>query len=270
MYIDSHCHLDLTEFDRDRGEVLLRAREQGLCGFVVPGVDPEQWFGAQALCQVHNDVFFAVGLHPWWAERALALFSDVYTWAESEQARVEMFADSDKCVAIGECGLDKNIELSLPQQIEILETHIAWSQAFHLPLILHCVKAHAELLAVLKRHPLNAGAVLHGFSGSELIAKEYWRIGVAIGVGGTISYERANKTRQAIAAMPLEALVLETDAPSMPLAGKQGERNSPEYVPLIAQALAELRRQSVDEIQTQLFNNTQRLFPKLVVPDSAQ
>ena len=148
----------------------------------------------------------------------------------------------------------------LETQLIIVEEHIKVANKLGLPLILHCRKAHNALIQLLDKTPVLAGGILHGFTGSAQLAMEYWKRGLCIGVGGSITYPRANKTREAIKALPKEALVLETDAPDMPLSGRQGERNSPEFLPLIAKALAELRNEPIEVVAAYCYANTRRIF----------
>jgi TatD DNase family protein len=163
-------------------------------------------------------------------------------------------------VAIGECGLDAAITTSLAIQLPVFEAQLCLATELGLPIIIHCRRSHNELTSLLKRNKLPPGGVIHAFSGSYEMAKQYWDMGFYLGIGGTITYERAHKTREAVKRMPLDALLLESDAPDMPLAGKQGQRNSPEHIPLIAQALAELRGESVQLIAEQTTRNAQTLF----------
>lgn len=138
--------------------------------------------------------------------------------------------------------------------------HLQLAIEFNKPVILHSVRAHHYLLPILKKYRPQRGGVIHAFSGSYETAKQYWDAGFYLGIGGTISYERAAKTRAAVQQMPLESLVLETDAPDMPLQGTQGQRNSPEKLLEIAHCLAALRAQSVEQIAQQTSANTWKLF----------
>lgn len=248
--IDSHCHLDFAVFDRDRETLWSRCRAAGLERLVIPGTDPEQWSRARRLCEAQPDWAFAAGLHPWWLDRAGG------QWPAS----CERFLAHPSCVAVGECGLDGLIERPIEQQRSLLEVHLALAQAHDKPVILHCVKAHNELIRTLKRHRLPRGGVVHAFSGSEELARTYWQMGFYLGVGGVITYSRARKTRAAVAALPLEALLLETDAPDMPLSGRQGQRNSPEYLPQVADVLAQLRDAPRERIAEQTTANARALF----------
>ncbi|UZJ44296.1 TatD family hydrolase [Marinimicrobium sp. C6131] len=249
--IDSHCHLDFEVFDRDREALWSRCRSQGIHQLVIPGTDPDQWVRARSLCESpHLDWYFAAGMHPWWLDRA----------GEGWESACRDFLAHPRCVAVGECGLDKHIDTPMSEQEALLEVHLEMARACDKPIILHCVKAHNELIRQLKRHRFSRGGVVHAFSGSADIAQTYWQMGFRLGVGGVITYERARKTRAAVSRVPLEALLLETDAPDMPVSGRQGERNSPEFLPVIAQTLAGLRGCPVEQVARQTTDNTRQLF----------
>ena len=134
--------------------------------------------------------------------------------------------------------------------------------AHNLPLIVHSVRANDTVAKILRRFKPARGGVIHAFSGSLHQAEAFWQLGFRLGIGGVISYERANKTREAIRAMPLEALLLETDAPDMPLQGRQGEINTPASLPSIALLLAQLRQQPLADVISVLHESTLRLFPR--------
>ncbi|WP_053979563.1 TatD family hydrolase [Marinagarivorans algicola] len=269
-FFDSHCHFDFDHFDKDRSAVWQQAQALGLQGVLIPGVTPSQWPQAQLLSQQLQGGLYAIGLHPWWLNAYLSQSEcDKNDWAINDWAAhlvqcMAPFAKDQHCKAIGETGLDACMppskQVSLDKQQAMVSAHLRCANHFKMPVILHCRKAHNELLACLDQVKPVAGGVLHGFTGSTQLAQNYWRRGLRIGVGGSITYPRANKTRQAIQALPDEALVLETDAPDMPLSGKQGQRNSPEYVPQIAQALAALRGQALDCVAQYTLYNSRKLF----------
>ncbi|WP_158224619.1 TatD family hydrolase [Agaribacterium haliotis] len=254
--IDSHCHFDFSDFDRDRALVWQRCQNLNIEALLIPGVEPGQWPVARDLCLAHPGWRYAVGLHPW--------YSEVYLQHNSlaQLKHSLLSAARDKlCVAVGECGLDKLKGMDMQLQRQILQLHIDVATQLNKPLILHCVKAHEQLLAELKATPPPAGAVLHAFSGSVQLARQYVALGLVLGAGGVFTYERAKKTRQAFAEIPLDNIVLETDAPAMaPSWVGRGQRNSPEHVAEIARALAELRGQPEDEIRRRCSDNCRRLF----------
>ena len=134
------------------------------------------------------------------------------------------------------------------------------AKQFQLPVILHHRKSHDIILRQLRQYQLPKGGVIHAFSGSYQQAMQYIQLGFKLGVGGTITYERAVKTRAVMAKVPLDALVLETDAPDMPICGRQGQRNSPEYLPEILAVLALLRHEPIEQITQVLWATTCALF----------
>lgn len=251
-FIDSHCHFDFAAFDADREGVWQSCVNMGVKALVIPGVSPADWPKTTAVTLANPDIYCAVGLHPWWVNDAVVL--------DKLANQLRIAAQGDKCVAIGECGLDAAIDTPLAIQQSVFEVHLQIASELALPIIIHCRRAHNELISLLKHHPLARGGVIHAFSGSYEMAKQYWDMGFYLGIGGTITYERAHKTREAVKRMPLDALLLESDAPDMPLAGQQGQRNSPEYIPLIAEALAQLRGEPVATIAERTTRNAQTLF----------
>lgn len=251
-FIDSHCHFDFADFDADRESVWQSCVALGVKGLIIPGVSPADWPKATTIAVANRGIYCAVGLHPWWVTENLLL--DELGNPLREAAR------GGTCVAIGECGLDAAIDTPLAIQQPVFELHLRIASELSLPIIIHCRRAHNELISLLKHNQVVSGGVIHAFSGSYEMAKQYWDMGFYLGIGGTITYERAHKTREAVKRVPLDALLLESDAPDMPLHGKQGQRNSPENIPQIAQALAELRGEAVLQIAEQTTRNAQTLF----------
>lgn len=248
---DSHCHFDFEAFEPDRSAIWERCRELGLTRLMIPGTSATQWARARNVCAEFPGLYFSAGLHPWWLQER----------AESDwESQLAEALEQDRCLALGECGLDKMIEIPMAEQEALLERQLALAGDLNRPVILHCVRAHNELIRLLKRHALPRGGVVHAFTGSPDIARTYWGMGFYLGIGGSITYARARKTREAAQRLPLEALVLETDAPDMPLSGRQGARNSPEYLPEVAGTLARLRGESLDVVAAQTTLNAQRLF----------
>lgn len=270
-FFDSHCHFDFAEFNADRAALWQACNAQGITQLLIPGVTPDQWHTAAQLCVQYAGLCYAAGIHPHWIERQPWFQTDTNNLLDkSVREKITALIQQEfnlstnvcaaRCVAVGECGLDKMIATPFDLQQELLTLHIEVARQIHKPLIIHSVRAHNEMIALLKKHKPVAGGVIHAFSGSYEVAQQYVDLGFYLGIGGTITYERAQKTRAAAAKIPLEFLVLETDAPDMPLHGKQGQRNSPEYLPQIAQVLADLHDVAVDEIAAVTYRNTMRLF----------
>lgn len=255
MFVDSHCHLDFAAFDSDRDRVVARSRAAGVSQFVIPGVAVGQWQRCADLCASTSGIYFAAGIHPWW----LGESAPQDQWQDRVLPTLEFMLARPACVAVGECGLDAAIDTPMALQLQALDWHLALAREHCLPVILHCVKAHNPMLAALSRHPGVRG-VVHAFSGSPELARQYWQKGFYLGVGGVVTYPRAQKTRRALATVGSEALLLETDAPDMPLSGQQGMRNSPEQLPLVAAELAQLRSQTVEDIAVRTSANAAELF----------
>lgn len=249
--IDSHCHFDFQPLQT--AECWARCKAAGISGMIVPGVAVEQWQNAIDCTDLDAKIYFAAGIHPWWAEKSDSDF----------QPLINETLNHPKCVAIGECGLDGAIDFPLEQQLPVFKQHLLLAKETERPLIIHSVKAHNEVIRQLKAHKLPAGGVIHAFTGSYEIARTYWDMGFYLGIGGSITYPRARKTRDAVARMPMESLLLETDAPDMPINGRQGETNSPEFLMEIACELAELKKTSVGIIACTTRENTFRLFKKM-------
>jgi TatD DNase family protein len=263
MLIDSHCHFDFDEFDDKREDTLKACLSAGVNALIIPGVDIDQWARVCELTRrFEQQVFGGVGLHPWWIEKFIA---DNQGQANNQiaatlESLIIQQCEQVHCVAIGECGLDGSISCSMARQQPLFETQIEIACERSLPMIVHAHKAHNQVLRLLSQYRPEAGGVIHGFSGSYELAQQYWKLGFRLGVGGVITYERAQKTRAAIGSMPLESLLLETDAPDMPLNGLQGQPNSPVQLPAIARCLAELKNISVAEVGAATYKNTLELF----------
>lgn len=248
---DSHCHFDFDAFSSQRAQHWQQAQQVGVHRLVIPGVAEDQWPHLPKLCEEYNGLYYGLGLHPWWLANA--------TTHWQEHLRDALERKSVHCVALGEIGLDSSRSVTAEHQETALVAQLKLANEFALPVLLHSHKTHDRVLKWLRRYPV-VGGIIHGFSGSLQEAKAFWALGIHLGVGGTITYPRANKTRQAIAAMPLESLVLETDAPDMPLSGFQGQDNHPKQLPLVLDALAELHQQEADKIAPQLEKNVAELF----------
>ncbi len=236
--IDTHCHLDFPVFDADREAVIARARRAGVSRIVVPGVDAARWPYLIALCAGRTDLHPALGMHPGFLARH-----------RPEHLRaLEAALEAHRPVAVGEIGLDYFIDDPDPDaQCRLLDAQLAVAANAGLPVLLHVRKAHDQVLQRLRRHRL-CGGIAHAFNGSLQQGKKYFELGFRLGFGGMLTYERSRKLRKLAAELPLEAIVLETDAPDMAVASHHGERNSPEYLPECLAALAQVRDQDPAEL----------------------
>ena len=229
--IDTHCHLDVADFDADRQAVLARARAGGVAGIVVPGVLARDWERLWQLCATEPDLYPALGLHP--------VYLDQHR--EADLQILEALLDSHRPVAVGEIGLDYFVaDPDRARQQALFEAQLELARAARLPVILHVRKAHDRVLSTLKRIRV-CGGTSHAFNGSLQQAAQYIDLGFKLGFGGMLTYPRSSKLRALARELPVESIVLETDAPDMAVARHHGERNSPEYLPDCLAALAEVR-----------------------------
>lgn len=269
-FFDSHCHFDFVEFDEDRDALWNACQQSGMIGLIIPGTDPTQWQKAEMMSCTYSGIYYSVGLHPWFIKDAFNTdllknnqeYDQEQIMSFCKQFRQQLMAAAKKtnCVAIGECGLDAMIEMPMFLQQIMLDVQLQVANELSMPVIIHCRKAHNEMMQSLRAQKIKAGGIIHAFSGSIDLATQYWSLGFRLGIGGTVTYERANKTRETVKQLPIEAMVLETDAPDMPLSGQQGQRNSPINIPEIAQILANIRGESLANIAQQTTANVKKLF----------
>jgi TatD DNase family protein len=249
---DTHCHFDFDVFQNDFEHNLQFAQEQGVSRILIPSVGPSNWSRIQTLAEQHSQLYYALGFHPFFLEGNF----------EQHLPQLEQYLSLShtQCVAIGECGLDFAINVPVSLQEKALEAQFELARGFDLPVILHSRKAHNRLIQMVKTAQLPRGGVLHAFAGSYQQAMEWVRLGFFIGVGGTITYPRAKKTRDAIQKLALEKLVLETDAPDMPILGYQGVPNHPAKLIHVLNMLVELRSGEKQSIASQLWKNSNFAF----------
>lgn len=248
--IDSHCHLDVASFDADRGHVLQRARAAGIAAQIVPAIDAAGWPRLRTLCNAHDDLHPAYGLHP------------VYQhWHRTEHLQqLRDWIEAERPTAIGECGLDFFVaDADREQQQTYLDAHMRLAREFDLPLVLHARRAVDAVIATIRRFSGVRG-VVHSFAGSHQQARQLWDLGFCIGLGGPVTYSRANRLRGLAAEMPLEHLLLETDAPDQPDCHHRGQRNEPARLMHVLHAIAELRDADPAEIAATTTRNACRLF----------
>ena len=250
MLVDSHSHFDAPEFDGDRDAALARARAAGVTRQVVPAVAASSWPKLREVCAQDAGLFAAYGLHPMYlAEHRPAHLEDLRTWIERE-----------KPVAVGECGLDFFVEgLDAETQQQYFDGQLRLAREFDLPVIVHARRAVDAVIASVKRVGRLRG-VVHSFSGSPEQARQLWQLGFLIGLGGPVTYERANRLRTLARTMPLDHLLLETDAPDQPDAGIRGQRNEPARLPVVRDVIADLRGITADEVSQATTRNAERLF----------
>jgi len=248
--IDSHSHIDVDEFDSDRDAALHRARAAGVTRQIVPAVTLDTFAKLRALCAAEAGLYPAYGLHPTFlAQHRAEHLDQLAGWIERERP-----------VAVGECGLDYFVEgLDLDFQRRMFTRQLELARQFDLPLVVHGRRAFDDVIAAIRRIGALRG-VVHSFAGSAEQAQQLWKLGFCIGIGGPITYERARRLRGIVAQMPLEFLLLETDAPDQPLHGHQGARNEPALLVEICATVAALRNIDPAVVAATTTQNCERLF----------
>jgi TatD DNase family protein len=248
--VDSHSHFDAAEFDADRGAAHARAIAAGVTRQVVPAVDAAGWPKLLSICAELPGLFPVYGLHPMYlASHRPEHLGELREWIGRERP-----------VAVGECGLDFFVEgLDAGAQQVYFEAQLQLAREFDLPVVVHARRAVEAAIAAIRKIGGLRG-VVHSFSGSAEQAAQLHKLGFLLGLGGPVTYDRANRLRTLVAAMPLEQLLLETDAPDQPGAGHRGERNEPAYLPEVLDVVAELRGMGREELAAATTANAERLF----------
>jgi len=268
MLIDTHCHLDAVEFLPDREAVIERAGREGVGAIVIPAVERANFEAVAKLAASFAGGYYALGIHP------IAVPDAEDEDLEFLEQSIEAALDDDRFIAIGEIGLDFFVpELKQPALREKQERYFAaqlqLARRFDLPVIVHVRRSQDEVLKYLRRQP-DVSGIAHAFNGSFQQAQQYIDQGFKLGFGGAMTYERALQIRRLAERLPLESIVLETDAPDIPPAwlGKPGgprPRNEPAHVGRIAKELARLRGVEVDEVIAATGRNAHEILPRLSV-----
>ncbi|MDD2790502.1 MAG: TatD family hydrolase [Sulfurimonas sp.] len=255
MIIDTHIHLDDKRYEADLDAVLARARESGVKRFIIPGADPVTLPRAVEIAEKYDDVYFAIGVHP-------------YDMAAFEALDFEAYVHHKKCVAIGECGLDyfrlegseEEKELEKRRQKEVFVAQIEIAKKYKKPLIVHIRDASRDSKELLLAYNAKeVGGVLHCYNADDellSLAKE----GFYFGIGGVLTFKNAKKLVNVLPRIPHDKLLIETDGPYLTPMPHRGERNEPLYTTLVAQKISELLEISLKEIKNTTTHNALKLF----------
>ena len=284
---DSHCHLDFQEFDQQRAQLISECATAGIHRIIIPATQPNNWSTILELAATYSpdilsntttthltnildnisgntpsnsvskncQLFPTLGIHPW--------FLNTLNQTHLDDLAIQVEKHRPQLVAIGETGIDGSIAKqsnNLTQQQHFFASQLSLAKQYKLPVIVHHRQSHQTIIPMLKQANLSEGGVIHAFSGSYQQAKAYLDLGFYLGVGGTITYPRAVKTINTIKKLPLTRLLLETDAPSMPLFGYQGQINTPLHCINVFEKLVELRTEKAGIIAEQLEQNVAHLF----------
>lgn len=253
--VDTHCHLDCEPLRSGLPAVLEAARRAGVVGCIVPGVQPAGWDGMAELARRHGGVFPAFGIHPMHAALADGVALE----------RLERLAVTG--VALGEMGLDPTCPVPLERQERALRDQLRLAVALNLPVLVHCRKLFERTRAILKEERADrVGGIMHAFSGSPEMAREFIRLGFLISLAGSVTWPGAVRPGRLAARIPLESLVLETDAPDLAPHPHRGQPNQPAWLVQVLAAVAGIRGLPVPDLARAVQGNTRRLFPKIYPP----
>ena len=246
---DSHAHYDSEAFDADRKELLGTLKNQGVVGVVNCGSDMASSLKSLELADEFDFIYAACGIHPHEAETCKQGYLPV----------LKKLCLEDKCVAVGEIGLDYHYDFS-PREIQkqVFEQQIVLAKELDLPVIVHDREAHEDTFELLKRY--KPKGVVHCFSGSAEMAKEIVKLGMYIGLGGAVTFKNARKPREVAAVVPSDRLLIETDCPYMTPVPHRGKRCDSTYIPFTAEVIAEVRGTTAQEILDLTRVNANSLF----------
>ncbi len=261
MLVDTHCHLDFNSFDKDREQVISRARESGVQRILNPGINLISSAGAVRLAQEYPEVYAAVGVHP----------NDGLSWESDSISRLREMANNGKVVAIGEIGLDFYRDRT-PRELQekIFREQLNLAAELNLPVVIHSRDSFAEVLDILEEWREDMGdsksgqtkylGVLHSFSGDVELAKRALSLNFLIGVTGPVTFRNAEVLQDLVIRLSLQDLLIETDAPFLTPHPYRGKRNEPANVKLVAEKIAELHQQAYNTITEITAANSARLF----------
>jgi len=254
VIVDTHCHLDDIRYENDLENVLARAVEADVQKFIIPGADPRSLERAVEISEKHENVYFAVGVHPYDAENY-------------DRSFLEKYVSHPKCVAIGECGLDyfrlpeneEEIKKEKMLQKEVFIDQIKWAKVLKKPLIVHIRESSADCLDLLEKYAGKEGGVLHCYNANESLLKLVNR-NFYYGIGGVLTFKNARKLINVFPKIPHEKLLIETDAPYLTPHPYRGKRNEPSYCTLVAEKISVLSGLTVEKVSQLTTENAQRLF----------
>ena len=251
-FIDTHSHIDFEDFTDNMDGLLAKCKEVGVEKIIIPGVTLEDTKRVINLAEKYPELYATVGIHP----------SEAKTWTDKSYEKLKAFAQNPKVVAIGEIGLDYYWDKSFVDiQKEILIQQIELAKEIKKPIVIHDRDAHLDTFNILKNtNAKDVGVVLHCFSGSVEFMQECIKEGFYISLGGVTTFKNAIKAKEVAEKIPLDRLLLETDAPYLTPVPHRGETNYPYYIPIIAQQIASLKSISIEEVATATTQNAINFF----------
>jgi TatD DNase family protein len=254
MIIDTHCHLDSSKYQNDLNDVLRRGEENGVKYFIIPAADPKDLKKAISICEKYENIYFAVGIHPYHA----------HEWRDD----IFQFVNHSKCVAIGECGLDyfrlpkdsKKKELEIKRQKDVFIKQIHLAKKFKKPLIVHIRDASQDSKEILLQESNDeVKGVLHCFNADKILL-ELANFGFYFGIGGVVTFKNSKKLVEIVPEIALDKILIETDSPYLTPHPHRGTRNEPAYTKLVVEKLGEIKNISQEIIETTTTQNAFKLF----------
>ncbi len=251
MIFETHSHYDDPAYDEDRDQLLSNMKDNGIGHIICASANFDDIGRILEICEQYPFCHLTLGVHP---NYALQLTKEV-------RSELAALIKDKKPVAIGEIGLDYHYDEPSPEaQREAFIYQLELASKFELPVIIHSRDAAEETLEIMKKYDNPRKGVIHCFSSSYELAKEYTDMGYYIGIGGVVTFKNGRKLKEVAEKIPLESILLETDCPYLAPVPHRGERNSSLYIPLIAQEIADLRGISYEEVVSATENNAKRLF----------
>lgn len=255
MIIDTHAHLDDERYSEDLDEVIANAKRAGVEGVLIPGADIDDLYKAQKIARENENIYFAAGVHP-------------YHYKQYDEKILRGFLRDEKCIAVGECGLDyyrlpddedeKRVEKA--EQQEVFWLHIELAKSVKKPIIVHIRDANDDSKRVLQEsNAKEVGGVLHCYNASQHLLS-LADDGFYFGIGGVLTFKNAKSLVEVLPHIPLEKLLVETDAPYLTPHPYRGKRNEPAYTRYVVEKIAELLDKDVQEIENLTTKNAKRLF----------
>ena len=278
MITDTHCHLDMKEFDQDRDEVIKRADAAGVSAIINPGIDLESSQRAVNLSQKYKNIYAAVGIQPEEIDQYFSLDGESLKPPQIKvdiRNKLENLAQSAKVVAIGECGLDykhitsktnnfglEALAFEKEKQKDIFRRQLGTTILLDLPVIIHNRDADEDTVNELLRYKETGRlrGVFHCFTGTLKFAREVLNLGFLISFTGILTYPNARNLVEVVREMPIEKIMVETDSPFLAPQGKRGQRNEPLFVTEVVKTVAEIKGLSIDEVEERTSRNAHDLF----------
>lgn len=252
MLFDSHAHLNDSKFDKDRDQIIKRAKEEGVKYILNPGADFASSVASINLAEKYDMIYAAVGVHP----------HDAKDMDETTITLLKGLSKKKKVVAIGETGLDYHYDFS-PRDVQkkwFIE-QIRLAKEVNLPIIIHDRDANQDVMDILKaENAFETGILLHCYSGSAELAKQYVKLGAYISIAGPVTFKNARKTVEVVEQIPLEYLMIETDSPYLTPMPYRGKRNESSYVQYVADKIAQIKGISYEQVAEQTCENAKKFF----------